>query len=306
MFAPDRQQNSSPMFVATTCRYVFYTLAMASVGGWAAVLMGIPPINPMINFAVSLGLVIKTLWDSKVKRDQESAFKWLLAFAAWTGLTISSVLTLLAVNVANGPMIIATALLITVAQTGALTYYAFKKAQFSNEHVSIFGSFLSLGLTSLVGLGIFNMIFGVPFTFLTHAVLGYCLFSAYLVYDLYQVKNGGFDTAVEAALNIFLDIVNIFLDLVRILFYLKNNDKKDFENHVWEFTKTRLLPLLIVVGCIASFGLFEKTLASEQDDAKDHAQAPRPGEGPSFWSWITDQSDTLGHGAAANMQPQFG
>lgn len=273
-----------PMFVATTCRYVFYTLSMAATGGLAAALMGIGAVNPLLNFAVSIGLIAKTLWETKINQDHESGLKWLMGFAAWTGFSLSSVLSLVAANVVGGPMIIAMALITTAVQVGALTYYSFYKANYSDSDMSPMGALLSQGLTGLICLGLFNAFLGMPFSYLMHAVLGNLVFSAYLVFDIQMIKKGLYDTPIEAALNVFLDIVNLFVDMVQIMLYYQT-ESENFNDHVSEFFTKRVLPIALVALALITFSKYEtyNTETKEMD-----ADQPKP----SFISWLMGRDST--------------
>jgi modulator of FtsH protease len=282
MMIPHYPVTKDPVFVATTFRYVLYTLTMATAGAWSAILMGVSPFNPYVNLGISLGLVLKTLWESKVKDKQDRAFKWLLTFAGYTGFSITASLAVLFTQVAAGPTILASALLITVVQTLLLTYYAFYQAHFCQHHTSVYGNFLVLGVAGLLGLGLFNLLLGLPFTYFLQSAIGVGLFSAYLIYDIHLVKTGGYRSPVEAALNIFLDIVNIFLDLVRIVFYLRTGNGS-LHQHVADFLYKRLLPILFIAGCILSLGYLER---GYQETPTAQLDAETDTSSTSFSAWL--------------------
>ena len=86
-------------------------------------------------------------------------------------------------------------------------------------------SFLELGLfIALLGLivvGLLNMFFfKSPLVRLISAYVGAVVFSLYLLYDFNRLKEAAGDTswqtAVQIAISIYLDIINLFLDLLQI------------------------------------------------------------------------------------------
>ena len=86
-------------------------------------------------------------------------------------------------------------------------------------------SFLELGLfIALLGLiivGLLNMFFfKSPLVRLISAYIGAVVFSLYLLYDFNRLKEAAGDTswqtAVQIAISIYLDIINLFLDLLQI------------------------------------------------------------------------------------------
>ena len=60
---------------------------------------------------------------------------------------------------------------------------------------------------------------------LLYGAAGVAVFSLYLVYDVYLLKIGAFRSPVEAAMNLFLDVINLFFEILRIFLAVKTESK---------------------------------------------------------------------------------
>lgn len=264
-------------FVAQSCRYVLASVTTTAVGASSWLLSGGVNIHPVIGLLISLGLTSKALWESLAKDNQPAAYRWLLGFSGFTGFYLAASLSLVATSLPNGSAIITLAAVLTVFQTLALTYYAYYVANFSEEQLSIFSAGLASGLTGLCVLGVFNLIVGLPASFFLQGFLGVGLFSAFLVYDVHRAKTGGFRTPVEAALNIYLDIINLFVHIVVAM------QQENRSLALMDFAVQRMLPLLIIVASVFSLGYLEQYLYREE--AQIHEQLTHS-HAPSFLSWL--------------------
>jgi FtsH-binding integral membrane protein len=86
---------------------------------------------------------------------------------------------------------------------------------------SFLGNILFIALLGLIIVGLLNVFFfKSPLLRLISAYVGAVVFSAYLLYDFNRLKEAAGDvtweTAVNIAISIYLDIVNLFLDLLQI------------------------------------------------------------------------------------------
>ncbi len=93
---------------------------------------------------------------------------------------------------------------------------------FTNLNFSFLGGFLFICLIILVIMGLINVFFfRSPFFSLIRAYFGVVIFTLYLLFDFSRLEQMANDkswgTAVDIAVNIYLDIINLFLDLLRIL-----------------------------------------------------------------------------------------
>lgn len=87
---------------------------------------------------------------------------------------------------------------------------------------SFLGGFLFISLIILVVIGLLNIFFFRSKIFsLVRAYIGAVIFTLYLIYDFDRLEKMAGDeswgTAIDIAVNIYLDIINLFLDLLEIL-----------------------------------------------------------------------------------------
>ena len=67
---------------------------------------------------------------------------------------------------------------------------------------------------------IYRAFFAMPALSLTISALAVMLFSAYILYDVSNIVNGGETNYVVATLQIYLDIYNLFVNLLNLLMAL--------------------------------------------------------------------------------------
>ncbi|HEX6966391.1 MAG TPA: Bax inhibitor-1/YccA family protein [Gemmatimonadaceae bacterium] len=102
---------------------------------------------------------------------------------------------------------------LTLGAFTVLTAYAFV----SRRDFSAWGSFLTVGLFVLLGALILTMFFPSPASQLWLSVIGIMIFSGFVIFDTWRMRNVyGPDDYVEAAVNIYLDLLNIFLFLLSL------------------------------------------------------------------------------------------
>ena len=82
------------------------------------------------------------------------------------------------------------------------------------------GKFLFIGLIMLLVASIANIFFAMPAMSLTISAIAVMLFSAYILYDVSNIVNGGETNYVVATLQIYLDIYNLFVNLLNLLMAL--------------------------------------------------------------------------------------
>ncbi|MDH5331517.1 MAG: Bax inhibitor-1 family protein, partial [Aquincola sp.] len=79
------------------------------------------------------------------------------------------------------------------------------------------GKFLFVGAIMLLVAGLLNLFFQSSALMITLSVIAIGLFSAFMLYDLKRVLDGGETNYVTATLAIYLDIYNVFQSLLALL-----------------------------------------------------------------------------------------
>lgn len=175
---------------------------------FAVIFAGSPFIAFLLFFAGAFGF----MWAIGRNRDSSLGVALLLAFTFFMGLMLSISLSA-ALNFRNGGELIAMA----AAGTGIIFFSLATIATVTKKDFSFMGKFLFIGLILLVVASIANMFFAIPALALTISAVAVLLFSAYILYDVSNIVNGGETNYVMATLQIYLDIYNLFVNLLNLL-----------------------------------------------------------------------------------------
>ncbi len=79
------------------------------------------------------------------------------------------------------------------------------------------GKWLFVGAIVMMVGGIINVFVGSSVGMMVLSMMGIGIFSAYMLYDIKQIIDGGEDNYISATLALYLDIVNVFQSLLALL-----------------------------------------------------------------------------------------
>jgi modulator of FtsH protease len=79
------------------------------------------------------------------------------------------------------------------------------------------GKFLFVGLIMLVIGGLINAFVGSTTGMIVLSMVSIGIFSAYMLYDIKQILDGGETNYISATLSLYLDIINVFQSLLALL-----------------------------------------------------------------------------------------
>jgi FtsH-binding integral membrane protein len=115
--------------------------------------------------------------------------------------------------------------LIMTAFGGTATVFAAMAtvATVSKRDFSGLGKWLFAGVLVILVAALANVFLQLPALQLTISVVAIAIFSAYLLYDVQQIVNGGQTNYISATLSIYLDVYNIFVNLLSILGIMGGN-----------------------------------------------------------------------------------
>jgi FtsH-binding integral membrane protein len=85
------------------------------------------------------------------------------------------------------------------------------------------GKWLFAGVLVILAAAVLNIFLQLPALYLAVSVLAIGIFSAYILYDVQQVINGGETNYISATLAIYLDLYNVFANLLSLLGFLGGN-----------------------------------------------------------------------------------
>ncbi|MDT8998003.1 Bax inhibitor-1/YccA family protein [Paucibacter sp. APW11] len=198
-------------------RNTYWLLALSMVptvlGAWIGVSTGIlatlgtgPSLILFLVGAYGLMFVVE-----KTKNSSTGVYA-LLGFTFFMGLMLSNLLTW-TLGFKNGASLIMTAF----AGTGAIFLAMASLATVIKRDLSGMGKFLFVGAVILLVAGLVNIFLQSSVLMLTMLVLCMGIFSAFMLYDVKRVIDGGETNYISATLAIYLDIYNVFQSLLQLL-----------------------------------------------------------------------------------------
>lgn len=143
----------------------------------------------------------------------------LLGFTFFMGVMLSRLLGFV-LGMQNGPMLIAMAFGGTAAIFGVMATVA----TVSKRDFSSLGKWLLAGAVVILLAGIANLFFQLPALMIALSVMAVVVFSAFMLYDVQRIVNGGETNYVTATLALYLDIYNVFANLLALIGIGSSND----------------------------------------------------------------------------------
>ena len=168
--------------------------------------------SPMISFMVFLGVAFAFMWGIERTKNSGMGVVLLLGFTFFMGLMLSRILQV-ALGFSNGGSLIATA----AGGTGAIFFTLATVATVTKKDFSFLGKFLFIGVIVVLLAAVANIFFQIPALSLTISAVAVMIFSAYILYDISRIVNGGEDNYITATLAVYLDVYNVFVSLLNLL-----------------------------------------------------------------------------------------
>jgi len=187
------------------------TIAGAFVGmqmNLAKVFAANPIMAPLVMFGVMMG----GLFVVSALRNSAWGVAALFGFTFVAGVALTPILTY-AAGMANGGRAVGLAAGMTAVIFFALAGFA----TVTKKDFSFMGKFLFVGLILLIVAALANLFFQVPAVSLAISAVAVLLFSAFILYDVSRIVNGGETNYVMATVSLFVSIFNLFTSLLQLL-----------------------------------------------------------------------------------------
>ena len=136
----------------------------------------------------------------------------LLAFTFFMGLMLSRMIAMV-LGFKNGSELIMTAF----AGTAGVFFVMASLATVIKRDLSGMGKWLFVGAMVLLVGSVINVFVGSTAGMMAISMLAIGIFSAYMLYDLKQIIDGGETNYISATLSLYLDIFNVFQSLLALL-----------------------------------------------------------------------------------------
>ena len=198
-------------------RNTYWLLALSLVptvlGAWLGVATGMTrALTGGLGLMVFLGVAFGFMFAIEKTKNSAAGVPVLLAFTFFMGLMLSQLLTAV-LHFKNGSGLIMTAF----GGTAGVFFVMASLSSVIKRDLSGMGKFLFVGMLAILIGGIINVFVGSSAGMLVISVMAIGIFSAYMLYDLKRIIDGGETNYISATLALYLDIFNVFQSLLAIL-----------------------------------------------------------------------------------------
>ncbi len=199
-------------------RNTFWLLALSMLptvlGAWIGVQMNFSFLagSPMLSFIAFLAIAFGFFYGIERTKHSSIGVFLLLGFTFFMGFMLSRLIGQV-LNFSNGANLVmtafgGTALVFTTMASIATT---------SKRDFSGLGSWLFAGVIVILLAALANIFLQMPALQVVISVVAVAIFSAYILFDVQRVVNGGETNYITATLAIYLDLYNVFANLLALL-----------------------------------------------------------------------------------------
>jgi modulator of FtsH protease len=205
---PDRQR---------VLRNTYWLLALSLLptvlGAWLGVATGITrSLSGGLGLIVFLGGAFGFIFAIEKTKNSAAGVPVLLGFTFFMGLMLSRLIAMV-LGFKNGAELVMTAF----GGTAGVFFVMASLATVIKRDLSALGKWLFVGAMVLMVGAIVNVFVGSTAGMLAISVAAIGIFSAYMLYDLKQIIDGGETNYISATLALYLDLINVFQSLLALL-----------------------------------------------------------------------------------------
>lgn len=198
-------------------RNTYWLLALSLLptvlGAWVGVATGITAsLSGVVGLVVFLGGAFGFMYAIEKTKHSAAGVPVLLGFTFFMGLMLSRLIGQI-LGFSNGSELIMTAF----AGTAGVFFVMASVASVIKRDLSGMGKWLFVGAMVLfVGI-LVNMLVGSTVGMMVISVAGIGIFSAFMLYDLKRIMDGGETNYISATLALYLDLFNVFQFMLSLL-----------------------------------------------------------------------------------------
>jgi modulator of FtsH protease len=198
-------------------RNTYWLLALSLVptvlGAWLGVAMGLAQsLSGGMGLVVFLAGAFGFIYAIEKTKNSAAGVPVLLGFTFFMGLMLSRMIAMV-LGFKNGSELIMTAF----GGTAGVFFVMASLSSVIKRDLSGMGKWLFVGAIALVVGGVINMFVGSTAGMMAMSVAAIGIFSAYMLYDLKRIVDGGETNYISATLALYLDIINVFQSLLALL-----------------------------------------------------------------------------------------
>ena len=198
-------------------RNTYWLLALSLLptvlGAWMGVATGITQsLRGGMGLIVFLGGAFGFMYAIEKTKNSAAGVPVLLGFTFFMGLMLSRMIGMI-LGFSNGAELIMTAF----AGTAGVFFVMASVASVIKRDLSGMGKWLFVGAMVLIVGSVINIFVGSTAGMMAISVAAIGIFSAFMLYDLKRILDGGETNYISATLALYLDIFNVFQSLLALL-----------------------------------------------------------------------------------------
>jgi len=198
-------------------RNTYWLLALSLVptvlGAWLGVATGITQsLGGGLGMMLFLGGAFGFIFAIEKTKNSAAGVPVLLGFTFFMGLMLSRMIAMV-LGFKNGPELVMTAF----GGTAGVFFAMASLSSIIKRDISGMGKWLFVGALAIMVGGIINIFVGSTAGMMAISVMAIGVFSAYMLYDLKRIIDGGETNYISATLALYLDIINVFQSLLALL-----------------------------------------------------------------------------------------
>ena len=198
-------------------RNTYWLLALSMVptviGAWLGIATGITAsLGGVMGLVVFLGGAFGFMFAIEKTKNSAAGVPVLLAFTFFMGLMLSRLLAMV-LGFKNGSELIMTAF----AGTAGVFVLMASLSTVIKRDLSGMGKWLMVGALVLMVGAIINVFVGSSTGMAVLSMMAVGIFSAFILYDLKRIIDGGETNYITATLGIYLSVFNVFQSLLSLL-----------------------------------------------------------------------------------------
>ncbi|HVR49857.1 MAG TPA: Bax inhibitor-1/YccA family protein [Pseudorhodoferax sp.] len=198
-------------------RNTYWLLALSLLptvlGAWVGVSTGITAsLTGGLGLIVFLGGAFGFMFAIEKTKNSAAGVPVLLGFTFFMGLMLSRMIAMV-LGFSNGAQLVMTAF----GGTAGVFLAMASLATVIKRDLSSMGKWLFVGAIVLLVGGIVNVFVGSTAGMMALSVAAIGIFSAFMLYDLKRIMDGGETNYISATLALYLDLFNVFQSLLALL-----------------------------------------------------------------------------------------
>lgn len=198
-------------------RNTYWLLALSLVptvlGAWVGVASGIASLmHGILGMVLFMAVAFGFIFAIERTKNSATGVPVLLGFTFFMGMMMSPLIGMV-LGFRNGVELV----MIAFGGTAGVFFAMASLATVIKRDLTGMGKFLFVGVIMLLVGGLINAFVGSSTGMIVMSMIAIGIFSAYMLYDVKRIIDGGETNYITATLALYLDIVNVFQNLLALL-----------------------------------------------------------------------------------------